>query len=64
MGKGKNGKTKNNFRFKIHTSKGLVKKIEDIEDEMIDIYKVEVIDFKTGKKIGSFKFEEFKLKFG
>ena len=58
------GKTTNNLVFKINTPKGMIKlnKLKDIDD--IDNYiTIDVVEMKSGKKLGKFKFEEFKLKF-
>jgi hypothetical protein len=56
------GKRKNNIVFKIKTPKGLLD-IKDIENNIEKFITVDVIEFKTGKKLGNFKLEEFKLKF-
>jgi hypothetical protein len=55
------GKKKNNLVFKIKTPQGLTN-IKDV-DNINNLITVDVIEFKSGKKLGTFKFEEFKLKF-
>jgi hypothetical protein len=51
------GKTTNNIVFKVKAPKGMI----DLKD--FDKIVIEVVEFKTGKKLGNFKLEEFKLKF-
>lgn len=63
MNSNKAGKKTNNIVFKIKTPKGMIN-LKDIDNNDIDKYiTVDVIEFKTGKKLGNFKLEEFKLKF-
>lgn len=61
---GKSGKKTNNLVFKIKAPKGLIS-LNDIEDngDLEKYIKIEVVEFKSGKKLGNFKLEEFKLKF-
>lgn len=59
----KSGKKTNNIVFKIKTAKGMIN-LKDIDGDDIEKYiTVDVVEFKTGKKLGNFKLEEFKLKF-
>jgi hypothetical protein len=51
------GKKTNNIVFKVKAPKGMI----DVKD--FDKITIEVVEFKTGKKLGNFKLEEFKLKF-
>lgn len=53
----------NNIVFKIKTPKGMLN-VKDIESDDIEKFiTFDVIEFKTGKKLGTYKLEEFKLKF-
>lgn len=56
------GKKINNIVFKIKTPKGMLN-LKDVENNIEQFITVDVIEFKTGKKLGNFKLEEFKLKF-
>jgi hypothetical protein len=57
------GKKTNNIVFKIKTPKGMIN-VKDLDGDNIDKYiTIDVIEFKSGKKLGNFKLEEFKLKF-
>ena len=58
----KSGKKTNNIVFKIKTPKGMIN-IKDIDDDLEKYITIDVVEFKTGKKLGNFKLEEFKLKF-
>jgi hypothetical protein len=62
MSSNKSGKTTNNIVFKIKTPKGMLN-LKDVGDNLDQYITVDVIEFKTGKKLGNFKLEEFKLKF-
>jgi len=62
MSSNKSGKTTNNIVFKIKTPKGKIN-LKDVGDNLEQFITVDVIEFKTGKKLGNFKLEEFKLKF-
>jgi hypothetical protein len=63
MNSNKSGKKTNNIVFKIKTPKGMIN-LKDIDNDNIDKFiTIDVIEFKTGKKLGNFKLEEFKLKF-
>lgn len=59
--KSKKGNKKNKLVFKLITPSNLISatSIKDIDTAI----SVEVIDFKSGKKIGKFSLEEIKLKF-
>lgn len=62
----KNAKNRENrLVYKIKTPKGLVvaTDIEKNLDEMLDNEEIVVIDFGTGKKLGTFKLNMIKLKF-
>lgn len=61
MNSNKSGKKTNNIVFKIKTPKGMIN-IKD-GDNIEKFITVDVVEFKTGKKLGNFKLEEFKLKF-
>jgi hypothetical protein len=61
MNSNKSGKKTNNIVFKIKTPKGMIN-IKD-GDDIEKFITVDVVEFKTGKKLGNFKLEEFKLKF-
>lgn len=56
------GKKTNNIVFKIKTPKGMLN-LKDVENNIDQFITIDVIEFKTGKKLGNFKLEEFKLKF-
>jgi len=56
------GKKTNKIVFKIKTPQGMLN-LKDVEDNIEQFITVDVIEFKTGKKLGNFKLEEFKLKF-
>lgn len=62
MSSNKSGKKSNNIVFKIKTPKGMIN-LKDVEKNIDEFITVDVIEFKTGKKLGNFKLEEFKLKF-
>jgi len=62
MSTNKSGKKTNNIVFKIKTPKGMIN-LKDVEENIEEFITVDVIEFKTGKKLGNFKLEEFKLKF-
>lgn len=59
-GKGKN--RENKLVFRIITPRNLIT-ATDIKDKIDELLSVEVIDFKTGKKLGTFKLSTAKLKF-
>ena len=56
------GKKTNSIVFKIKTPKGMMN-LKDVEDNIEKFITIDVIEFKSGKKLGNFKLEEFKLKF-
>jgi hypothetical protein len=59
----KTGKaSKNMLVFKIKTPDGLIK-VQDLQDTLDNAISVEVIDFKSGARLGKYKLNEVKLKF-
>lgn len=59
----KTGKSsKNMLVFKIKTPDGLIS-VHDLQNSTEDIISVEVIDFKSGARLGKYKLNEVKLKF-
>jgi hypothetical protein len=52
----------NKVVFKIKTPKGTLR-LKDITDNMDKIIEIECLDMRSGSRIGTFKLEEFKLKF-
>ncbi|MDD4052962.1 MAG: hypothetical protein PHR28_13835 [candidate division Zixibacteria bacterium] len=59
----KTGKaSKNMLVFKIKTPDGLVS-VHDLQDNLDQVISVEVIDFKSGSRLGKYTLNEVKLKF-
>jgi len=59
----KTGKaSKNMLVFKIKTPDGLIR-VQDLQDTLDNVISVEVIDFKSGARLGKYKLNEVKLKF-